>query len=113
MVSPSRSSHATTLDPIGPVRTGCLCCPPRAGRLNLNWNHHPGFGITYLKRDGETVWSDVHGTSKSYGRAVELEAAKDPDHDWQFEIHGPMGGVVYQRHGEKTWHTVKRLDGFA
>jgi hypothetical protein len=44
---------------------------------------------------------------------IEEAVATDPDHDWQLEIHGPMGGAVYQRHGCAQWVAIKRLDGFA
>lgn len=44
---------------------------------------------------------------------IEECVSEDPDHDWRLEIHGPMGGAVYQRHGCKQWVAVGRLDGFA
>lgn len=44
---------------------------------------------------------------------IEEAVADDPDHDWRLEIHGPMGGVVYQRQGCAQWVAVKRLEGFA
>lgn len=44
---------------------------------------------------------------------IEECAAADPDHDWRLEIHGPMGGAVYQRHGCAQWVAIERLDGFA
>lgn len=102
-----------TLAPIGDVRSGCLNCPPKRARLNLNWNHHPGFGATFLTRDGKTILYDVHGRRESNGRFIEKTAAADPDHDWRFTIDGPLSGVVYQRQGEKTWLAVERLPGFA
>ena len=39
--------------------------------------------------------------------------AGDPDNDWRFEVHGPLGGVVYQSHGDSHWVAIERLDGFA
>jgi hypothetical protein len=44
---------------------------------------------------------------------IEEAVAEDPDHDWRLEIHGPMGGAVYQRHGCAQWVAIERLDGFA
>ncbi len=44
---------------------------------------------------------------------IEEAVADDPDHDWRLEIHGPLGGVVYQRQGCAQWVAVERLDGFA
>lgn len=42
------------LPPIGDVRTGCLCCPPKPGLASLKWMPHPGFGMLQLSCDGET-----------------------------------------------------------
>lgn len=97
---------------IGAISSGCLNCPSRAARLNLNRNHHPGFGFTELTRDGELVSRDVHGTALSYGRRVEATAATDPDHDWRFRIEGPLSGAIYQRQ-RNGWYAIERLDGFA
>lgn len=44
---------------------------------------------------------------------IEAAVADDPDHDWRLEIHGPLGGVVYQRQGCAQWVAIERLDGFA
>lgn len=44
---------------------------------------------------------------------IEAAVADDPDHDWRLEIHGPLGGVIYQRQGCAQWVAVERLDGFA
>jgi len=116
----------------------------------MDWQPHPGFGVLYLKRDGETPdeWYDFcdwptrdiyvsgsfemrdhkNGGMKTVEYAefephhladeltladIEEVAADDPDHDWRLEIHGPMGGVIYQRQGCAQWVAVERLDGFA
>ncbi len=44
---------------------------------------------------------------------IEEAVAEDPGHDWRLEIHGPLGGVVYQRQGCAQWVAVERLEGFA
>lgn len=60
--------------------------------------------------EGEVYWSlDEQITLGEIEEAV----AEDPEHDWRLEIHGPMGGVVYQRQGCAQWVAVQRLDGFA
>jgi hypothetical protein len=108
------------LSSIGPVRTGCLCCPPKAEVAPLDWDPDPGFGIVYLKRNGEHVTDYMrhHGEEDDDASCMTVQdfedrAAGDADHDWRFEIHGPLGGVVYQRQGDARWVAVERLEGFA
>lgn len=116
------------LPSIGPVRTGCLCCPPKPDAPPMDWAPHPGFGTLYLKRDGESVeefddycwtvldrdqWSVLwQGDQVTLGE-IEEACAEGPDHDWRLEIHGPLGGAVYQRQGCEQWVPVERLNGFA
>jgi hypothetical protein len=59
--------------------------------------------------------TDIHWTLSEVVTLAEIEtcAALDPDHDWLLEIHGPLGGVVYQRQGCSQWVAVERLEGFA
>ena len=88
----------------------CGNCPPKPECAPLDWDPDPGFGMVYLTRDGVRV-----GVADAWVTVQDFEdrAAGDPDHDWRFEIHGPLDGVVYQRHGEGEWVAVKGLDGFA
>jgi hypothetical protein len=110
----------TKLEPLT-VRTGCLCCPPKPDVAPLDWDPDPGFGYVALTRGGEAVvpmymrhWDEEDGDATCMTiQDFEDRAAGDPDHDWRFEVHGPLGGVVYQRQGEGTWVSVKRLEGFA
>lgn len=118
----------TKLDPIGAVRTGCLCCPPKPDVAPMDWQPHPGFGVLFLKCDDESVpefndycwtalgrdqWAiDWQGDHITLGE-IEEACAEDPDHDWRLEIHGPLGGVIYQRQGCAQWVAVERLEGFA
>lgn len=68
-------------------------------------------GSTYEWFDGmELIEWAVQGVQLS---EIEECAAEDPDHDWRLEVHGPMYGVIYQRHGEGRWCAVERLEGFA
>ncbi len=108
------------LPSIGAVRTGCLCCPPKAEQACLSWDPAPGFGMVYLKRNGEEILDYMRHYGEEDDDAscmtvqdFEDRAAGDADQDWRFEIHGPLGGVVYQRQGEGCWVAVSRLDGFA
>lgn len=108
-----RKRGVVLLPPIGPVRSGCGNCPPKPQKLDLRQSYSPGFGIVYLTRDGEQVLSDEAGRRPFRGARAEKLAAADPEHDWRIEVHGPLGGAVYQRHGEREWVAVERLDGFA
>lgn len=118
---PEISTPETSLQPpIGPVRTGCLCCPPKPEAAPLDWDPDPGFGAVYFMCDGKRVSTYMLHDDEESGCSASMtvqdfedRAAGDPDHDWRFEIHGPLGGVVYQRHGEAMWYAIKRLDGFA
>ncbi len=100
------------LPSIGPVRTGCLCCPPRPEAAPMNYEPHPGFGLLSLYRDGEGV-GDREWDWDTTVQDFEEIAAGNPDHDWRFEVYGPLGGVTYQRHGEAEWYAVLRNEGFA
>lgn len=44
---------------------------------------------------------------------IEECCSEDPDHDWRLTVLGPMYGGVWQRHGDKLWHPIERLEGFA
>lgn len=108
------------VESIGPVRTGCANCAPKPEAAPMDWDPDPGFGIVYLKRDGEVVLDYVRHVDEVDGDATcltvqdfEDRAASEPDSDWRFEVHGPLGGVVYQRHGEAEWIAIEQLDGFA
>lgn len=75
-----------------------------------------GFGMAIVTRDGETLLDgeDAYHNKDNGLRVSDAEAlaADDPDHDWRIEMHGPMGGSIYQRHGIKQWVYVKRVPGF-
>jgi hypothetical protein len=105
----------TKLASIGAVRSGCGNCPPRPATLPLDADIHPGFGIVRLTRDGETVEEDLWGgiLVEHYENRADATTRADQDPDWRLEVHGPMGGVVYQRHAPGEWVAVKRLEGFA
>lgn len=81
----------------------------------MGWEPHPGFGMLDIRRDGESVawWEFAREEEMLTVQDFEDRAAGDPDHDWRFLVEGPLGGVVYQRHGEATWYAVERLEGFA
>lgn len=87
------------------------------GAARMVYEH--GKWETGARRDGTTyewytggefiVWPAERLTL----RDVEECCAEDPDNDWRLRIEGPLGGVVYQRHGCAQWVAIERLDGFA
>lgn len=95
-------------------RSGCGNCPPRAKKLGMKMDIHPGFGIVMLVRDGETLEEDLWGGVLVEHYENRADAA-DPENekDWRLRVEGPMSGVVYQRHAPRKWVAVERLDGFA
>jgi hypothetical protein len=108
------------LDPIGPVRSGCLNCPPKPEAAPMDWDPHPGFGGVDLTRNGERVVSyflTIHDEGDDAAAMTvqdfEDRAAGDPDHDWRFKINGPLSEVTYQRHGDSEWYAVEKGMGFA
>ena len=46
-------------------------------------------------------------------RAIEAEAALDPEHDWRVELDLPLRDAVWQRHGANEWVLIKTGQGFA
>jgi hypothetical protein len=101
------------LPPVETVHRGCLNCPPKPRKLNLNAYVHPGFGLVRVTRDDRTVLYDVHGEVPRPGRRAENLARKNPHCDWRLTIDGPLSGAVYQRHGPAEWVMVESLRGFA
>ena len=75
-----------------------------------------GFGIAQVHRDGY-----VHLDGEKWmrdGRELrvhhaEEEAKKDPNHNWEIVIVGPLREAVYQRQGQGNWVCVEEGEGFA
>lgn len=100
---------------IGAVRSGCADCSPRPATLALDADIHPGFGMVRFTRDGQTVMEDLWGgiLVEHYENRADATTRPGDETDWRLEVHGPLGGVVYQRHGIGEWVAIERLDGFA
>jgi hypothetical protein len=79
----------------------------------MNVRMHAGFGVTALKRDGQWVESYFDYEKCPTFRRFENVARKDPDHDWQVQVDGPLSDVTYQRHGLNEWVAVAKGMGFA
>jgi len=67
-------------------------------------------------KDGKPVWMEK--STDEFEKmptlmTFENMARKDPNHDWQAVMEGPMSGRTYQRHGRNLWVLVKQNMGFA
>lgn len=95
---------------------GCLSCGPRPSTFPADAVIAVGFGFAALLRDGEVVWvegGDMSDDDLMTGAQAEEKAAADPDHDWQIQLHGPLSGRSYQRHGPSEWALIQQDLGFA
>lgn len=93
--------------------SGCLNCGSKPLRVKLNVRLHPGFGVTTLQRDGETVEQFFDYEDCPTFRRFENVARKDPEHDWRVKVDGPLSDVTYQRHDLNEWVAVESGMGFA
>ena len=94
---------------------GCLNCGVRPSSFPPNGIIAVGFGAAALMRDGKPVYTEPpEEPTDGYmtGAKAEEIAAADPDHDWRIELHGPMSGRVYQRHGAGEWVLIHQDRGF-
>lgn len=75
------------------------------------WNALPLCGTC----GGEGDVEDPDAPEAMYWDVEEVEklAARDPDHDWQIVLLGPLHGEVYQRHGVGEWCLIEKNEGFA
>src|SRR5690349_12611150 len=107
---PSESSAATALLP--PLehapRSGCLNCGSKPLRVKMNARLHAGFGVTTLKRDGETVEQHFEYETCPTFMHFENVARKDPGRDWRVRVDSPLSDVTYQRHGWNEWVAVEK-----
>lgn len=99
---------------------GCLHCEA-AGVVGITFRPEQviavGFGAACLTKNGRSVYDEQEAEHKGHdymtGAQAEELAAKDPDHDWQIHIHGPLSGRVYQRQGAGNWVLIEQDEGFA
>lgn len=68
-------------------------------------------------KDGKPIYDGEEAYRKDEKvktvRYFEMQARKDPDHDWRIEKHGPMHGETFQRHGKNNWVCIESNAGFA
>ena len=97
------------------VMGGCLCCPPKPLVLNLDQELHPGFGMVYVKRNGQTTWpwGDEHQHEDITGRKVEEIAQNSSPAVWEIVVDGPLFGCTYRRVDKGVWTMSDKNKGFA
>jgi len=98
----------------GQIYHGCLNCPSIKRRATLTTLISVGFGYAAVKKDGEVVFSE-RSTDKRCRRlrSFEMQARKDPDHDWRLILDAPLRGREYQRQGKNNWVLIRSDEGFA
>lgn len=105
------------LDPLAGAPNPCRHCPPILAEAHPEKVIAVGFGAASVTRDGHEVYSEPTGDDVpedaywDFARA-EVEAAKDPDHDWRAVLFGPLHGETYQRQ-DGRWLLVEKNEGFA
>jgi hypothetical protein len=73
-----------------------------------------GFGSAQVTKDDELVYCEQQNEENYWTvQNAEDAALKDPDHDWQIQLVGPMHGETYQRQGPGKWVCVESNPGFA
>ena len=106
---------------------GAICGGKPKGNFDLSRFICIGFGIATVTKNGVSVydemttereWSAKHPRSKKCppfwnGKRAEREARKDPNHDWQIMIHGPMSGGTWKRVKPNLWELIESNGGFA
>lgn len=95
---------------------GCLCCGKTTDFFGPDDVIAVGFGCAALTCDGRLVWAEDMATDEDglvTGEQAERLAARNPDHDWQISLQGPMRGRTYQRHAPGQWALIEQNEGFA
>jgi len=97
---------------------GCGLAPGVTRLARFEMEIGVGFGFAGVVCDGRIVWQEDMPNFTSwddYWTVADAEAAalRDPDHDWQIRIFGPLSSKVYQRQAPGTWVLVECERGFA
>lgn len=103
------------LTPLKGRNNPCLSCPPIVPKLRMNRRIGVGFGRAGVTKDGALIWcekSQMEWNQLWTVMKAENLARKDPNHDWQIVLDGPMHGETYQRHDRNLWVLVEKNEGF-
>lgn len=98
-----------------PYRGGCMHCPGNHDLLEMDTVLYQGFGGWHVEKNGEIYYSgDPQAEWETFKTLaqIELEAAKEPDADWQVHLNNPLRDGVWQRHGASEWVLIKSGPGF-
>ena len=92
----------------------CTCCGDTVQHLPLDTELYNGFGGWQVNKNGALFYQADSGdwdNSKTLSD-IEVEAALDPNNDWQAVLYTPLRGATYQRQNDK-WVLVEVNEGFA
>ncbi len=93
---------------------GCLNCPPVKRRAVLDTLVAVGFGYAAVTKDGKSVFSESSEDKRCRRlRSFEMQARKDPDHDWRLILDAALRGREYQRQAKNNWVLIRSDQGFA
>jgi hypothetical protein len=97
------------------LNLGCLNCTTAALIAPMDMVIAVGFGIAFVTKDNEFVYSEDSADDENYWTVQDAEdvAKLDPDHDWQIVKFGPLHGETFQRQGDGLWVCVESNKGFA
>lgn len=102
------------LKPIKPEMIACGNCSSIYQELPMCYEISVGFGVAIVTKDNETIYDENMCKDQTWTvRDAEIEAAKDPDHDYRIILYGPLRERVFQRQGDEKWVLVLENDGFA
>ncbi len=104
------------LKPLKGGSNPCRNCPPITSRLSIESRIAVGFGFAGITKGDKEIWTE-QGNEEWEDLPLlikfEVMARKDPEHDWQAVMNGPLHGEIYQRQGINHWVLVERNEGFA
>ena len=113
----------TNLPPCTEPHIGCLNCGGgemrRAGKRIIASMKTRLYGPEcVIRRDGSLWFCPAYGdgvewTDNRTLMFIELQARKEPNHDWRFAFRGPLRDATYQRQGRNEWVLVESGDGYA
>lgn len=91
----------------------CLHCPDPLLEAPMEKIIAVGFGSAVLTCDGKLIADGERAKKWLRFKDAEKMAEKDPEHDWQVQLHGPLHGETYQRQGKGKWVCIEQNEGFA
>lgn len=99
----------------GPGFHACGIQPqPTDDAVDLDQNHHPGFGFIALMRGQKTIWTAGPNDDGETLRWLEEHfCAEAPRGRWWLDVQGPMVSYKVRRKREGYWVLAESGMGFA